>query len=296
MVTINQLNVFLAIARREHVTHAANDVNLSQSAVSMALAELEKQLNGPLFDRAGRNLKLNDRGRLLQKEANKLLNHFDDILALFSEKNVSLNGDLKVGASSTIGIYLLPEIIGRFTDNYPDVTIDLEIGNTEQIENKLLNYSLDLGFVEGPIHHENIVSESWLKDQLTIIASKDYYSSKKVTITIDELKDVKWIMRERGSGTREVFEKAIQPYVRRINNFLTFGHSEAVKQSVKAGLGLGCLSKYTVAQELELGNLIGLSVPGIDFERQLHVITRKNSYESRLRKSFSDFVFENRPD
>ena len=291
MITINQLHVFLAVAKREHVTQATQDVNLSQSAVSMALAELEKQLNGPLFERAGRNLKLNERGRLLQQEANKLMNHLDDMLFLFSEENDSFSGELKVGASSTIGIYLLPEIIGRFVEKFPEVIINLEIGNTEQIEKNLLDYTLDLGFVEGSVHYENLASQSWLQDQLTIIASPDYFPAKKRLLSIDELKEVKWIMREHGSGTREVFEKAIQPYVSRINNFLTFGHTEAVKQAVKASLGLGCLSKYTVAQELERGTLIELKVPEISFERQLHLITRKNSYESRLRKKFNQFVF-----
>jgi DNA-binding transcriptional LysR family regulator len=292
MITLNQLNIFLAVARNEHVTKAAEDINLSQSAVSMALSELEKQLNGPLFERAGRNLRLNDRGRLLQQEANKLKNHFEDMLSLFSDENDLLSGELKIGASSTIGIYLLPEIIGRFAQEYPDVVISLEIGNTDYVEKRLLDYSLDLGFVEGPIHYENIVSQTWLQDQLTIIASPDYFKSKKRKLTIGELNKMKWIMREHGSGTREVFEKALQPFVERINTFLTFGHTEAVKQAVKARLGVGCLSLYTVSQELERGTLIELKVPEVNLERQLHVITRKNSFQSRLRKRFSDFVFD----
>ncbi len=179
MITLNQLRIFLAVARYEHVTRASEEVNLSQSAVSMALRDLEEALNGPLFERVGRNLKLNDRGRLLQQEASKLMHHADDIVSSLRSNQSELHGELKVGASSTIGNYLLPEIIGRFTGKYPAVNINLDIRNTEQIENRLLDYSLDLGFIEGVAHHFDIDAERWLNDQLVVIAAPNYFKKNK---------------------------------------------------------------------------------------------------------------------
>lgn len=290
MITLNQLKIFLAVAHREHVTHAAEEVNLSQSAVSMALKDLEEALNGPLFERVGRNLKLNDRGRLLQQEATKLMHHVDDLVSSFTNTNGDLHGELKVGASSTIGNYLLPEIIGHFASAYPDVTINLEIRNTEQIEARLLDYTLDLGFTEGLAHHFDIRIEKWIQDHLVIIAAPGFFDARKKQLSVNELSDIKWIMREKGSGTREVFEQALQAYVKEVRAFLTFGHTEAVKQAVMAGLGVGCLSKFTVAQELEHKSLIAFDIKEINLDRPLWIISRTGSYESRLRKTFVEFV------
>lgn len=293
MITLNQLRIFLAVARFEHVTRASEEVNLSQSAVSMALRDLEEALKGPLFERVGRNLKLNDRGRLLQQEAAKLMLQVDDLVSAFTNKENELHGELKVGASSTIGNYLLPEIIGRFSRKYPGVTINLEIRNTEQIENRLLDYSLDLGFIEGIAHHFDIHAERWLQDQLVVIAAPDYWAEQKNNLTVRELSDVKWIMREKGSGTRDVFERALQAHVREIKEFLTFGHTEAVKHAVMAGLGVGCLSRFAVAQELEREDLIEVHIKELNLDRPFWIISRKSNYESRLRRTFIDFVRQN---
>jgi DNA-binding transcriptional LysR family regulator len=290
MVTFNQLRIFLAVARREHMTKASEDINLSQSAVSMAVSDLEEKLKGPLFERTGRNLKLNDRGRLLQREASKILHQADDMVSLFTNDAGELHGDLKVGASSTIGNYLLPGIIGRFKERHPQVRIDLEIANTEQIESRLLDLTLDLGLTEGPVQHEDISSSNWLTDRLVVIAAPGYFDEKKSKLTVDELKQVKWIMREKGSGTRDVFERAIQSHAESIDIFLTFGHTEAVKQAVMAGLGVGCLSLYTVSREIERGNMIHLEVPEFSLERTLRIINREGSHVSRLCNGFCEFL------
>ena len=290
MITINQLRIFLAVARREHMTKASEDINLSQAAVSMAISDLEQKLNGPLFERTGRNLKLNDRGRLLRQEASKILQQADDMVSLFMDEDGELRGNLKVGASSTIGNYLLPGIIGRFKEQHPQVTIDLEIANTEHIESRLLDFTLDLGLTEGPVQHQNISSEQWLTDHLVVIAAPGYFDRPKQRIDINELSGVKWIMREKGSGTRDVFEQAIRLHVKTLNVFLTFGHTEAVKQAVMAGLGVGCLSWYTVSREIERGNLVRLNASGINLERTLRIIKREGSYTSRLCGHFCEFL------
>lgn len=290
MITLNQLKIFLAVARHEHVTRASEEVNLSQSAVSMSLRDLEDALQGPLFERVGRNLKLNDRGLLLQVEATRLMHHVDDMVSSFTNKNGNLQGELKVGASSTIGNYLMPEIIGRFVSLYPEVTINLEIRNTEQVESHLLDYTLDLGFTEGLARHFDIRTEKWMQDKLVAIAAPEYFGKRKKRISIGELSNIKWIMREKGSGTRQVFEQALQPYMNEVNAFLTFGNTEAVKHAAMAGLGVACLSQFAVAREIEQKSLFLLTIEKINLDRPFWIISRKGSYESRLRKTFTDFV------
>ena len=290
MVTLNQLRIFLAVARREHMTKASEDINLSQAAVSMAISDLEQKLEGPLFERAGRNLKLNDRGRLLRTEASKILHQADDLMFAFTTEDGELRGNLKVGASSTIGNYLLPGIIGQFKEQHPQITVDLEIANTDKIESWLLDFTLDLGLTEGPVQHQDISSVKWLTDRLVVIAAPGYFPKGKKTLSIDELVMVKWIMREKGSGTRDVFERAVHMHLSDLDIFLTFGHTEAVKQAVMSGLGVGCLSWYTVSREIERGNLIPLDVPGVNLERTLRIITREGSYISRLCDGFCEFL------
>ncbi len=290
MVTLNQLRIFLAVARREHMTKASEDINLSQAAVSMAISDLEQKLEGPLFERAGRNLKLNDRGRLLRTEASKILHQADDLMFAFTKEDGELRGNLKVGASSTIGNYLLPGIIGQFKEQHPQITVDLEIANTDMIESRLLDFTLDLGLTEGPVQHQDISSSEWLTDRLVVIAAPGYFPQEKKTFSIDELAKVKWIMREKGSGTRDVFERAIHGHLSDMDIFLTFGQTEAVKQAVMSGLGVGCLSLYTVLREIERGNLVQLEVPGINLERTLRIITREGSYISRLCDGFCEFL------
>jgi len=208
----------------------------------------------------------------------------------FTKEEGELLGDLKVGASSTIGNYLLPGIIGRFKEQHPRVSIDLEIANTEQIESRLLDFTLDLGLTEGPVQHQDILSSKWLTDRLVVIAAPGYFPKGKKTLSIDEMTKIKWIMREKGSGTRDVFERAIHGHLPDLDIFLTFGHTEAVKQAVISGLGVGCLSWYTVSREIERGNLVQLEAPGVNLERTLRVITREGSYISRLCDGFCEFL------
>ncbi|MGA7878512.1 MAG: LysR substrate-binding domain-containing protein, partial [Desulfoferrobacter sp.] len=133
-------------------------------------------------------------------------------------------------------------------------------------------------------------SSNWLTDRLVIVAAPGYFGEMKSELTIDELMQVKWIMREKGSGTRDVFERAIQSHAENIDIFLTFGHTEAVKQAVMAGLGVGCLSWYTVSREIDRGNMIRLEVPELSLERTLRIINREGSHISRLCNGFCEFL------
>jgi DNA-binding transcriptional LysR family regulator len=289
MITLRQLEIFLAVARAEHVTEAAKELHLSQSAVSAALAELTEQLGGPLFDREGRRIVRNARGRRLQEEAADLLQRADDLVrSLRGDREV--RGRLRVGASSTIGMYLLPEQIARFAAAHDGVDVDLEIGNSAAIEDKLVARALDLGFIEGPSQRAELVAVPWRVDELAVFVRKgDPLAKRRRRLAVADLAALRWVSREAGSGTRAVFEAALRAHEQQVAPAVTMGHSEAVKAAVRAGLGVGCLSTLAIQAELASGAFVRLPVEGLDLTRRLWRLSRRRGYQSALQRAFASF-------
>ncbi len=284
-ITLRQLEIFLALAEHEHTSRAARAVHLSQSAVSMALAELEKQLGEPLFDRTGQGLRLNSSGRRLRARAHDVLLRADEVETLFTSEEVA--GRLHVGASSTIGIYVLPEIVAAFTARHPQAAVRLEIGNTRQVRDRVLSHTLDLGFVEGPAWHSELETAPWRSDELVVFCSATHPLASEGRLDPARVEEVRWVLREEGSGTRAVFEQALGEDVGRLRYALELGHSEAVRRAVEAGAGVGCLSRLVVQDGLRRGTLAALSPPQAwDLKRTLWRVIRRASYVSRLRTAF----------
>ncbi|MGE4488883.1 MAG: LysR family transcriptional regulator [Kiritimatiellales bacterium] len=289
-ITIRQLEVFCAIARRGHVGRAAEESGLSQSAASMALAELERQLGQPLFDRIGKRLALNGNGRHLFPKAVELLAHAEEIEGLFSRTGAQISGELRIGASSTIGNYLMPRLIGLFSQKHPDVRIALQVGNTDQIIHTLLDFDIDLGYIEGTCRNPNIDTEIWRTDELIIFSGQKNPLAKKPKTTRAELAASQWILREQGSGTREIFEQAVAAKLGRLDVHYELGHTEAVKQAVKNNLGISCLSRLTVAEELKAKTLTELHTPFPRLQRHFYRLQHTNKHPTRALDCFSDFI------
>lgn len=285
-ISLKQLIVFDAVARLGSVSKAAEDIALSQSAASMSLAELEGHLGAPLFHRHGKRLSLNDYGRWLQPKVHQLLIQAREIE--LSSQGESLQGSLKIGASSTIGNYLVPSAIAAFVKKHPEVNIQLEVANTEQIVTGMQNLNFDIGLIEGPSHAPLLNTEVWKNDELVIFSSPSHPLANQTKIGAEALKEAQWILREQGSGTREVFSLATNTILMNPNVKLELGNSEAVKLAVKTGLGLGCLSELAIAAELEAGTLIKIDCTLFDLRRDFFLIQRKDSYQSELLKIFID--------
>jgi len=283
-ISLKQLAVFDAVARLGSVSKAANDVNLSQSAASMSLAELESHLGAPLFHRHGKRLSLNDYGRWLQPKAHQMLIQVKEIEQ--SSQQAFLQGSLKVGASSTIGNYLVPAIIADFVKLNPQVNIQLEVANTEQIVAGMQSMNLDIGLIEGPSHAPQLDTRKWQKDELVIFSSPEHPLAAKTPLGSEDLNEAQWILRELGSGTREVFSTITQDTLLNPSVILELGNSEAVKQAVKTGLGLGCLSRLTIEAEIAAGSLVQLPCDFLNFQRDFFIIQRRNSYQSHLLQVF----------
>ena len=289
-ITFRQLEIFIAVAETQQVTRASKQLLLTQSAVSMALGELENQLGGPLFDRHGRSLLLNDRGRYLLPLSKAILHQVANIETTLNEQQGTIAGVLEIVASSTIGNYVLPYLIGAFMQLHPEAHINMLVVNTMTAEKLVATGQADLGFVEGDINVDSLVATSWFEDELGIIVSSTHKLAGRSTFRIpDDLKETSWVMREEGSGTAEIFTKKLGRYASLLKVVTKTGHTEAIKKAVESGVGAACLSMLTVCRETEEGWLKILPIEGIDMSRQLWIIQHKDKIITRLMAEFLKF-------
>ncbi len=289
-ITLRQLEIFIAVAETAQVTKASKKLFVTQSAVSMALAELENQLGGSLFDRHGRSLLLNARGRYLLPLAKDITAQVSNVETIMSERNDRLSGHIEIIASLSLGNYILPYLIGAFKRIHPKVHINMLVYNTKYAERMIADGTMDIGFVEGATSHEDIISSPWFKDELVVLAGpSDSLAQNKFFDVKTDIKNTKWVMREQGSGTAAVFKERLGEYFDDLNVVMEMGHPEAVKRAVESGVGLACLSALTVCREVENGWLKSFSVKGIDMSRQLWIIQRKDKVLTEAMKEFLNF-------
>lgn len=289
-ITFRQLEIFIAVAETQQVTRASKRLHLTQSAVSMALGELESQLAGPLFDRHGRSLLLNDRGRYLLPLSKQILHQVANIETILTEQQGRIAGVLEIAASSTIGNYVLPYLIGAFMQLHPEAHINMLVGNTMTAEKLVATGQADLGFVEGDINIDTLIATSWFEDELGIIVSSAHKLAERNAFHIpDDLKETSWVMREEGSGTGEIFTKKLGRFASTLKVVTRTGHTEAIKKAVESGVGAACLSMLTVCREAEEGWLKILPIEGMDMSRQFWIVQHKDKIITRLMAEFLKF-------
>lgn len=283
-ITLKQLEVFVAIAKSGNVSHAAKKMYLSQSACSMALATLEEQLEGSIFDRYGKQLFLNERGRTLLPKANTIISQIKELKDMMVEnKKGDLSGQLIIGASKTIGNYMLPRLISEFTSVYKNIQIKLEIADAEIILSKLLDFHIDVALLEANFYSDKVNTYPWKKDELVIVASPQYPLSKKRKLSFSDLTNARWLLRAPTSQTRGKLEDAIGGKIR---PFLELDDIEAIKQATQVGLGISCLSRVVVEEALKSNKLIELKVPFLNLSREFYILIHKEKYHSMVISEF----------
>ena len=289
-ITLRQLEIFIAVVEEKQVTKASKRLFITQSAVSLALNELENHLGGPLFDRDSRSLLLNDRGRYLLPLAREILSKANNVWELMNERDDKISGSINIVASSTTGNYVLPFLISAFKKMYPDVFFSMQVFNTKRAEQLIEERKVDIGFVEGEVKNENILVQPWFQDELVIFAGSNFLPKGQDVFDLQkDMKRYPWVMREKGSGTAFIFKKKLGKYVTNLNVAMELGHTEAVKKAVEAGVGLGCLSNLAVCRKIEQGHLKKIHVEGLDMSRNLTVIQHKNKVSTNLMNKFVKF-------
>ncbi|WP_444929212.1 LysR family transcriptional regulator [Microbulbifer sp. SSSA002] len=276
--TLRQLEVFLACAHYENVSRAAESLSMSQSAASTALKEFEQQFELRLFERTGKRLRLNELGRQLWPRAEELLERAQELeLTLATHREL---GSLKIGATLTIGNYLAASVMARYMEEQPGTRVELEVANTSTIAERVLNFELDLGLIEGEINHPELEIIPWRNDELVVFCAPSHPLAQRKRLRDKDLLNATWITRESGSGTRQTFERAMAGILPSLHILLELQHTEAIKRAVEAGLGISCLSRVSLADALKRESLIELSVPHRNFHREFYFALQRQKYRS----------------
>lgn len=284
--TLRQLQVFVAIAKQESVSRAAECLSLSQSAASTSLAELERQSDCRLFDRAGKRLSLNALGRQLLPQAVALLDQAKAIEELLGGR--SGFGSLDVGATLTVGNYLATLLIGGFMQRHPECRVKLHVHNTAHIVHQVAHHELDLGLIEGDWQHHDIEVHPWVPDELAVFCAPNHPLAGRGEVSVDELAREAWILRERGSGTRLTFDQAMRHHPNTLNIRLELEHTEAIKRAVESGLGISCISRLALRDAFRRGSLVQIPTPELDLRRQFYFIWHRLKYQTAAMRDFID--------
>ena len=279
-MNLNHLALFHAVAEEGSMSRGAERLFISQPAVSKQIKELETALGTPLFDRLPRGLKLTPAGVLLAGYARRLFAVEAEAEHALRELRGLTRGRLTLGASLTIGDYLLPPVLGAFHRQYPEIEIQLEIANTQIIQQKVSENLLDFGLTEGFADEPHLSAEVFSQDEIIAIVPPGHPLLKCRSVTSAEFCAEPLLLREPGSGTREVVERALARLGIAVTPTLSLGSTEAIKRSVAAGLGIALVSRLAVAAEIESGLLYPLPLSDLSLTRPLHLVRLRGKSES----------------
>lgn len=303
-MTLDQLRIFLAVVEHLHFTRAAEELYITQPAVSAAIQSMEKEYGVKLFNRVGRRIEITDAGRLLQVEAQRILEHVARTERGLRELNNMQRGELRLGSSLTIGNYWLPDKISEFKRKYPGITVNCTLANAEEICEGTASGLFDLGLVTGEVKpalksalEEQIVDNDRL--QIVVGASHAWYERGK--ICLNELADTAWVMREPGSGTQQMFEQALQTWkisAAELQVALVLNTSEMVKAVVEQGVGAAAISEMMIQKELKLATLRAVQVveqqngekQPLEIAQSVLMLKHRQRFQTRLATAFEKML------
>ena len=286
-----RLQVFATVARLLSFTKAAVALHMSQPAVTFQIRQLEEHFNTRLFDRTHNRIALTEVGRLVKSHADRIMANYAEMEGEARALTGEVAGPLVVGASTTIGEYFIPRIVGGYQSSVPGVQVRLRITNTNGVIHMVENNEIDIGIVEGPVNNKNLVTQVIWDDELVVACAVDHPLAQEDSVAIDALSAHPFISREEGSGTREVMENYIAEQGREIslNIIMEFGSPESIKSAVSAGLGISILSIATMEKELTLKSLraVPLAPP---IRRPFSLVYQRQKFRLQAMEEFLQFA------
>ncbi len=289
-MTLRHINIFVVVCTENSITKAANKLHIAQPAVSVAIKELEEYYGAALFDRISKRLYLTETGKRLLEYATHIVALFDDM-----EKSIrqwERSGKLRIGASITIGTHLMPRYVNDFCKDYPEANIDVFIGSSDIIEKKILQNDLDFALIEGSIHSDSLFCENFMKDRLAVICSPDDPLCKTEKVTIEHLLSRPLLLREPGSGTRELFDHVLASLEYTCTPSWESTSTEALINAAGRGLGVSVIPYMLVQNELRAGAVVELQVENLNLNRGFNVIYHKNKHLTNLAKKFIEMCID----
>lgn len=300
-ITLKQLAVFVSIYQTGSTSRASEELHLSQSAVSSALTELESRLQMPLFERVGRRLNQHSNAHPIYIQAQAVLGQ-----ALTLEHyHKHQAGQIHIGASTTIGNYVLPPLLAKIYSDQPKANVDLYIANTQEVVSEVEQLNIDIALVEGmprPADSKAIEQRTWRTDTLMVFAKRDSKWLEGLAeydivdgcyrLNVNQLAKLPLLVRETGSGTRQIIDEQLLQYMPDADVVMAIQQSEAIKHMVSSDIGLGCLSQHVIQAELANGNLVQVKVAGIDLARTWWLVWHKARHQSPIWQTFIDIINE----
>ena len=286
IMDIRSLEVFLSVAKHLNYTRAGEELNLSQPSVSIRIKQLENELGMKLFEQLGKKVALTDAGLLLVPHARRVIAAIENSKQALEELQGLERGSLRIGASTTPGMYLIPQIIARFKERYPKIEVHLGIKDTKQVEEGVIRNEFDFGFVGGHLVGDEVDARPWLIDQLVLIVAPTHPLAKKKSTKAQDLRKAKFILRELGSATRAAIASHLEKVTLAVQPVMEMENPESVKKAVQSGLGIAFISKFAVEAELKAKSLIAVSVRGLDIRRELKIVYRKDKHLGRAAQTF----------
>lgn len=285
-MNLNHLSIFQAVAARGSISAGAQELHLSQSAVSKQLGEFERTLGVNLFDRLPRGVRLTEAGRLLQGYANTLVAVEGEAEAAIRDLRSGVRGRLRLGASRTVGAYLMPALLARFRRAHADVEIFLHVESTGTIERRLIENEIDVGFAEGVAGSEQLDYHEFARDELVLIAAPRHPVTAQDPAPLASVLQHPLLMHEPGSGTRAVTERAFAAKKLVLRPSMTLASTEVIKHTVATGVGIAVLSAFAVKNELAAGTLVTVRMRGLTIHRPLYRIQRRGAWSSPAAEAF----------
>lgn len=271
-MNLSQLKAFLAVAQDGSFSRAAEKLYLTQPAVSKQIQALEEALGMRLFDRVGRSILLTEAGNILRDHAHIVFQTLEEARETITQLRGLQRGHLRISAASTIGTYMLPQPLGELKAQFPGIEISLAITNKAQVVQQVLNHEVELGFVGPPVEPAELEREEYLLDELVLILAPTHRLAREESVGVAELAEEVFILREQGSGTREIMEEELGRVRVSLKKAMELGSTEAIKQAVAANLGVSIVSKFAISLEILQGRLAVARLPDLNLSRQLFVI------------------------
>lgn len=285
---LDPLKIFLTVAEEKSFSRAADELYLSQPGVSAQIRNLESELGTRLINRSSKHVELTAAGEILYRYARDILLSYNQAVEEINQMRHVVSGTLKIGASFTVGEYILPKVLSRTATKYPELDIVVTIANTEEITQALRAHHLDVGIIEGQVNTTDLVSEELMDDEMILIVPKGHPLAKEAGVTVRDLHDWIWILRENGSGTRAFSDQLIKELSLRVKRAYVFSSNEGVKGAVRNGLGIAVVSQLIVQRELDAGDL--KRVPIVNKKgrlwRKFLILRHKEPFISRAMEVF----------
>lgn len=288
------MQVFIAVARRLSYSRAAEELFVSQPAVSRHVHSLEKELGAQLLGQVGNRVYLTEEGKIVYEYARKLAFVEEEMKRALAELENTERGYLRLGASSTPGVYLLPHLVAKYRQRYPGIEVSVKVTNCGQIVGGVLQNELDLGFLGGTPADPALDVHPYVHDGLLLVCSPSHSFAMRGSVTPEEMVQEPFVLREQASCTRWMLEEELEPRGLQLRKAMELNGSEAVKRAVAAGVGLAVVSEHSVEYEIRHGLLHGLRIEGLSLEREMSVIAHREVRPSAAAVAFLSLLEESR--